>query len=74
MNTGRQSGYANVRKAAYDDLVHQLNAATTNIWLYRTPYSIIADPQVMGFAKATAVGFGNFQPKTWWGDLWRATG
>ena len=48
MNTGRQSGYANVRKDAYDDLVHQLNAATTNIWLYRTPYSIIADPQVHG--------------------------
>ncbi len=73
VNTGRQSGYVNVRKDAYDDLVHQLNAATTNIWLYRTPYSIIADPKVMGFAKAKAVGFGNFQPKTWWGDLWRTT-
>ena len=73
VNTGRQSGYANVRKAAYDDLVHQLNAAATNIWLYRTPYSIIADPSVKGFAKAKAVGFGNFQPKTWWADLWRTS-
>ena len=72
VNTGRRSGYPNVRKEAYDDLVRQLNAATTNIWLYRTPYSIIADPQVHGFTTAREVGFGNFQPKTWLGQLWRA--
>ena len=71
MNTGRQSGYANVRKDAYDDLVHQLSAAPPTSGS-TAPYSIHADPGV-GFAKAKAVGFGNFQPKTWWGDLWRAT-
>ena len=36
------------------------------------PYSIIADPSVQGPRKAASeVRFGNFQPKTWWADLWR---
>ena len=52
LTTGRQSGYADVRKQAYDDLAQQLNAGLTNIWLYRTPYSLIADQQVKGLAKA----------------------
>ena len=42
--TGRTNPYPTKRKAAYDDLVHQLNAAAVNDWLYRTPYSLIAQP------------------------------
>ncbi len=45
---GRQSGYAKIRKTAYDDLVKQLNAGFTNIWLYSTPYSFIAQKKVKG--------------------------
>ena len=72
LNTGRQSGYPNIRKDAYDDLVKQLNASATNIWLYNTPYSFIADQTVHGLAKMKAVPFGNYSPKTWLGDLWRS--
>ncbi|MGZ4703310.1 MAG: ABC transporter substrate-binding protein [Acidimicrobiales bacterium] len=71
LNTGRESGYVDVRKKAYNELVPQLNAGFTNIWLYRTPYSLIADPQVKGLAKAREVSFANTEPKTWLGDLWR---
>ncbi len=56
LNTGRESGYIDIRKKAYEELVPQLNASFTNIWLYRTPYSLIADPGVKGLAKARAVG------------------
>jgi peptide/nickel transport system substrate-binding protein len=72
LTTGRQSGYPDVRKQAYNDLTRQLNAGLNNIWLYRTPYSLIADPQVNGLGKAQDVGFGGYQPKTWWGDVWRS--
>jgi len=67
---GRTSGYANVRKQSYDDLVKQLNAGFTNIWLYRTPYSFIADKAVKGLNPAREISFANYQPKTWLGGLW----
>ena len=74
LTTGRQSGYIDVRKQAYQDVARQLNAGLPDIWLYRTPYSLIADPNVHGLTKAREVGFGNYQPKTWFGDLWRSQG
>jgi ABC-type transport system substrate-binding protein len=70
--TGRQSGFPNVRKQAYDDLTRELNSGFTNIWLYRTPYSLIAEKQVRGLNQAREIAFGNYEPKTWLGDLWRA--
>jgi peptide/nickel transport system substrate-binding protein len=69
--TGRTSGFPNVRKDAYDDLVKQLNASATNIWLYNTPYSFVADPSVHGLSNAEKVSFGNYMPKTWQSKLWR---
>jgi peptide/nickel transport system substrate-binding protein len=71
LTTGRQNGYPNIRKQAYDDLVHQLNASATNIWLYNTPYSFIADPKVHGLPQTGGVRFGNYMAKTWLGGLWR---
>ena len=68
--TGRTSGYPDVRKQAYDDLVTQLNQSAVNIWLYWTPYSIVADKSVHGLQAANDTPWGNFQPKTWLADLW----
>jgi ABC-type transport system substrate-binding protein len=68
--TGRTNAYPAQRKAAYDDLVHQLNSAATYDWLYRTPYSLIAQRDVQGLDGARQVSFGNYEPKTWLGDLW----
>jgi peptide/nickel transport system substrate-binding protein len=71
--TGRTNPYPDKRKAAYDDLVHQLNSAATYDWLYRTPYSLIAQHQVQGLDTPRTVSFGNYSPKTWLGDLWLAS-
>jgi peptide/nickel transport system substrate-binding protein len=70
LSTGRTNPYPAQRKAAYDDLVHQLNAGAIDDWLYRTPYSLIAQPSVQGLDPARQVPFGNYSPKTWLGDLW----
>ncbi len=73
LTTGRGSGYVNIRKPAYDDLVKQLNAAATNIWMYSTPYSFIAQKKVQGFDAPdgpTHVAFGDYLPKTWWSEIW----
>ena len=68
--TGRQSGFPNLRKDAYNDLVKQLNGAATDVWTYWTPYSLIAEPKVHGLQTAGKIPFANFQPKTWLGELW----
>jgi ABC-type transport system substrate-binding protein len=73
MNTGRQSGYPKIRKAAYDDAVLQLNDGLTHVWLYYTPFTYVAQKKVQGLTSATGPGtvpFGNFMPKTWWGQIW----
>ncbi len=73
LTTGRQSGYAKIRKTAYDDLVKQLNAGFTNIWLYSTPYSFIAQKKVKGLdapGGPSTIAFGNYSPKTWWPNIW----
>jgi hypothetical protein len=73
MNTGRESGVPNIRRAAYNDLVKQLNAGFVNIWLYYTPYSLIAQHQVQGLDTPqgpSTIPFGNFAPKTWWDQIW----
>jgi hypothetical protein len=49
--------------------VQAINEAAVNIWLYWTPYSLIADPLVHGL-QGENVEFGNFQPKNWLADLW----
>jgi peptide/nickel transport system substrate-binding protein len=70
---GRQSGYPNVRKQAYNDLAKQLNAGLTHIWLYYTPFTYIAEKRVQGFNTLQGpahIPFGNFAPKTWWSQIW----
>ena len=73
MNTGRESGYPKIRKAAYDDVVRQLNAGLTHDWLYYTPFTYVAQKKVQGLDSPTGPGhvpFGNFMPKPWWGQIW----
>jgi peptide/nickel transport system substrate-binding protein len=73
LNTGRQSGYPDIRRNAYHDLAKQLNAGFTHVWLYYTPYTYVADKTVQGLNTPTGPGtipFGNFMPKNWWGQVW----
>ena len=70
LKIGRENPQRAARKAAYDDIVRQINAAAVNIWTYTTPYSLIYAKNVHGMEGAQRVPFGNFQPKPWWGDVW----
>jgi peptide/nickel transport system substrate-binding protein len=73
LTIGRQSGYASIRKQAYHDLAKQLNAGFTNIWMYSSPYSLIAQKKVQGLdapGGPSTIPFGNFAPKTWWSTIW----
>jgi ABC-type transport system substrate-binding protein len=70
LKIGRESPDFETRKKAYDDIVKEINGAAVNIWTYTVPYSIIANERVHGLTKASQVPFGNYQPKTWLGDLW----
>jgi peptide/nickel transport system substrate-binding protein len=69
LKIGRESPDVAKRKAAYDDLVRQINAAAVNIWTVSTPYTLIAEKKVHGLEGAKTAPFGNFQPKTWLADL-----
>jgi peptide/nickel transport system substrate-binding protein len=76
LNTGRGSGYVSIRRTAYHDLAKQLNAGFTNIWMYSTPYSYIAQKKVQGLdapGGPSTIPFGNFTPKTWWANIWLQT-
>jgi len=68
--TGRQSPSIPERKAAYSALVKELNANAVNIWLYWTPYALIAQKTVHGLKEVATTPFATFQPKTWFGRLW----
>jgi len=71
LKIGRENPSAPARKAAYDDLVRQINAAAVNIWTFSTPYTLISAHNVHGLPSGPdAAPFGNFQPKTWLADLW----
>ena len=71
LKIGRENPSTPARKAAYDDLVRQINAAAVNIWTFSTPYTLIAARNVHGLPSGPdAAPFGNFQPKTWLADLW----
>jgi ABC-type transport system substrate-binding protein len=72
LDAGRRNPDVNARKDAYHDLVKQLNTSATNIWLYNTPYTFIADRNVRGLNALTETPFGNYSPKTWLNQLWRA--
>jgi ABC-type transport system substrate-binding protein len=70
LNKGRESIDLQVREDAYHDVAKQLNAGVTHIWLYRTPYSMVAGPGVKGFNTPRAIGFSAYGPRTWLGELW----
>ena len=69
--TGRTSGYPDVRKKAYDDLVTQLNEAVGE-HLALLDAVLDRGRQVASTAcrRPTTRRSGNFQPKTWLADLW----
>jgi peptide/nickel transport system substrate-binding protein len=70
LKKGRETADVATRKASYAELVKLLNAQALNVWLYWTPYSLVAANDVHGLKAVAAVPFANFQPKNWFGQLW----
>jgi len=72
LDTGASSGDFATRKAAYEQSTRNINEAALNIWLFNTPYALIAQPNVKGLGPAQQNGFGNFLPKPWfWPGVWK---
>jgi peptide/nickel transport system substrate-binding protein len=70
LHTTRENLDFDVRKKSNDAVVKETNEAAINIWLYDTPYALIATKRVRGLNRFIQFPFGNFTPKPWWGEVW----
>lgn len=70
LEAGRATNEFAARKAANDEVIKEVNEQALNIWLFDTPYSLIANSQVRGLNDFRTRPFGNFLPKPYWGDVW----
>ncbi|MCB1261917.1 MAG: hypothetical protein KDB33_16240 [Acidimicrobiales bacterium] len=71
IDTGRTNPDLAERKTAYQELTRARNDAVLDVWLFNTPYSVIAVPEVKGLNGLRQRPFGNFEPKAWlWPDVW----
>jgi peptide/nickel transport system substrate-binding protein len=70
LTTGRETTDFETRRAAYDDLMRERNEQAIELWLFNTPYALIAEPDIHGLNWFRIMGFGNFLPKPWIGGLW----
>ena len=73
LEAGRATQDVPTRKAANDKVIKEINEQALNIWLFDTPYSLIANAQVRGLNEFRTKPFGNFLPKPYWADVWIKT-
>jgi ABC-type transport system substrate-binding protein len=73
LDQARKNPDVAARKANYNEIVRQINAQALNIWLYWTPFTMIAKPTVRGLDVIKQDPFSDYDPKTWYGRLWLAT-
>lgn len=71
---GRESTDQEARRQAFAEIVRERNENGLDIWLFNTPYSVIAEKNVRGLNWFRAYAFNIFQPKPWVGGLWLASG
>jgi ABC-type transport system substrate-binding protein len=70
LRTQRESTDFAVRKPATDAIVREINDQALHIWLFDTPWAIVARQDVRGLDNFRMHPFGNFDSKPWWGDVW----
>jgi peptide/nickel transport system substrate-binding protein len=73
LEEGRTTTDQKKRKVLNDKVVKEINEQALAIWLFDTPYSLIADPEVRGLNDFRTRPFGNFLPKPYWADVWMKT-
>lgn len=59
------------RERLFQEMVPVLNAELPYIWLFNTPYALVATPDIKGLNPVRELGFGNFELKWWLGEVWR---
>jgi ABC-type transport system substrate-binding protein len=58
----------------WQEAVPIINEELPYIWLFNTPYALVATPDVKGLNPVREIGFGNFELKWWLGEVWRDQG
>ncbi|OWY63448.1 hypothetical protein B7486_53060, partial [cyanobacterium TDX16] len=59
-----------VRVPLYQDAVRMLNAEVPYLWLFHTPWALVARPGVHGLETPFEIGFARLDSKPWIGELW----
>jgi peptide/nickel transport system substrate-binding protein len=72
LEVGRTTDDFTARKQANDAVIREVNNQAINIWLYDTPYAVVAEPRVHGLNSFRTHPFGNFTPKPWLAEAWLA--
>jgi peptide/nickel transport system substrate-binding protein len=67
----RATGDLDQRVKDWQEIVPILNAELPYIWLFNTPYALVATPDIKGLNPVREIGFGNFELKWWLGEVWR---
>jgi peptide/nickel transport system substrate-binding protein len=69
----RASTDAESRRTAFQAGLREFNDNAANLWLFDTPYSLVARPFVRGLNGFRDTPFANFDPKTQWASVWVAS-
>ena len=72
MEGARQVNDDAKRKAFYLAAAQRINDQAVNIWLYNTPFAIIANKDIKGLNPLRTHRWGNYLPHPWmFGSVWR---
>ncbi len=67
---GRRSSDAAFRQQAYSAFVAERNRNAVDIWLYNTPWALVAEPDVRGLNPFRALGMGALTSRPYITGLW----
>ncbi len=70
LDLGRQATDRDFRKQAYDELVKERNANAIDVWLYDTPWAMVADTDVRGLNWFRAIPFAGYIAKPYITGMW----
>lgn len=70
MEAGRRTTDVDERATQYQTVMQRLNENFGYVWLYRTPYTIVARTNVGGLSRLGEAGFARADSKPWIGHLW----
>jgi peptide/nickel transport system substrate-binding protein len=67
----RATGDLEERVRIWQEIVPIINEELPYVWLFNTPYALVATPDIKGLNVVRELGFGNFELKWWLGEVWR---